>query len=248
MDTELLVEDQIDDGQMLIEQLVKHGFEVSAAFWVKRSGDAPWRFFIASPLADTEKQGNVYHRVYTALDEISSLTVTPSDINLIGDSNPIARSAIQLRDSRSAKTPIKYHGNRLATLAIEEAYIYPRIDVPLRQAFLVTYVRQGETNHWLRTTQAKEVYRNLEAQGAVSYSTAQWHGDRPEDQKFAHIYVLVEVDPSLDEQTIMTNPGLGTQLALRARDLADEMFKTKYPDATIEHSDLAIWPNKSNGL
>jgi hypothetical protein len=243
MDTELLVDDQIDDGQWLIEQLVKDEFEVSAAFWLKRSEDALWRLFIASPLADTENRGRAYDKIYKALDGISNSSVTPLDINLIDDKNPIAQSAIELRDRRSAKTPTKYHGRRLGTLSIQEAYIYPRSEVPLRQSFLMTYVRQGETNHWVATTQAKEFHRNLKSQGAVSYSTAFWQGDKPQDPKFARIYVLVEVDPSLDERTIMTNPGLGIALAQQARSLADEMFRTKNPDAIITHGEIVLRPD-----
>jgi len=243
MDTELLVEDQIDDGQWLLEQLVNDDFEVSAAFWLKRSEDALWRLFIASPLAaDTENRQRAYHKIYTALDEISNLSVSPLDISLIDDKDPIARSAIELRDRRAAKTPTKYHGRRLGTLSIHEAYIYPRVEVPLRQSLLITYVRQGETSHWVATSQAKEFYRNLKSQGAVSYSMALWQGDKPEDPKFARIYVLVEVDPSLDERTIMTNPGLGIALAQQARSLADEMFRTKNPDAIITHGEIVLRP------
>jgi len=242
MDTELLVEDQIDDGQWLIEQLVKDDFEVSAAFWLKRSEDALWELFVASPLADTENRGRGYHKIYTALDEISNSSVTPSNITLIDDKDPIARSAIELRDRRSAKTPTKYHGNRLGTLSIKEAYIYPKVKLPLRQSFLITFVRQDETNYWVATTKARDFYRNLKSQGAVSYSTAFWQGDKPQDPKFARIYVLVEVDPSLDERTIMINPGLGIALAQQARSLADEMFRTKNPDAIITHGEIVLRP------
>ena len=243
MDTELLVEDLIDDGELLIERLVDHEFEVSAAFWVKRSEDALWRLFIASPLPDSEKLGEPYHKIYTALDEISSSSVAPSDINLIDEKNPIAQSAIELRDRLHAKTPARIHDKNLGTLYVKEAYIYPRVEVPFRQSFLITYVRKGDTNHWEATTQEKELYRNLKPKGAVSYSAGLWHGDKLDDPKFAHIYVLVEVDPSDDARTIMWNPGIAAVLT-QARSLADEMFKSKHPNAIINHSDLAFRPQQ----
>ena len=58
--------------------------------------------------------------------------------------------------------------------------------------------------------------------------------------KIAHIYVLVEVDPLLDERTIAINAVILMKLAEQARSMADEMFKSKNPDAIIEHRNLAM--------
>src|SRR5207253_4596145 len=52
--------------------------------------------------------------------------VTPMDISLINDTNPIALDAIAVRDRRSSRTLVRFGGNRLGNLAIVEAFIYPR--------------------------------------------------------------------------------------------------------------------------
>ncbi len=155
-------------------------------------------------------------------------------------SNSVVRAAIELRDRLPARIPTRYHGKRLGTLAVVEAYIYPKIPVPLRQSFLITYVRQEKSNHWVASTQSKEFYRGLKAKDVASYSTALWQGEKPEDQKFALVYVLVEVNPELDERTLLANSNLLAALAGQARTLADDLFKQKHPDALIEHGDLLL--------
>ncbi len=44
MATDTLVENQIDYGQKLVDQLAQLGFEVAAGCWLKTSVDGRWRF------------------------------------------------------------------------------------------------------------------------------------------------------------------------------------------------------------
>jgi hypothetical protein len=125
MDTELLVESQIDDGQRLVDQLIRDDFEISVAFWVKTSEEGLWHLYIASPSVDEGKLGEAYRKVYASLGKIPNSWVSPSDIKLVNDMNPIAREAVEVRDRYSAKTPTRYRGKRLGGLSIKEAYIYP---------------------------------------------------------------------------------------------------------------------------
>jgi hypothetical protein len=240
MDTELLVENQIDDGQLLIEQLIKDGFDVSVALWVKTSEEGLWYLIIASPEVAEQSLSDAYQTLYSSLDKLSASSISYSDVKLMTDSNAVSRAAIELRDRLPARIPTRIRDRRLGTLTAREGYIYQKIMVPLRQSFLVSYVRQGDSNKWLATTQRKEFYRGLKSTGVASYSTALWHGDKPEDQKFALIYVLVEVDSELDEKTLLANSNLLVALAEQARTLADAMFRQKYPDAEIENGGLML--------
>lgn len=238
MDTELLVESQIEDGKLFVEQLIQDGFNVSVALWVKPSDEGLWYLIIASPLAEEQNRSDAYQVLYSSLDKLSASSISYSDIKLMTDSNAVARAAMQLRDRLPAGIPTRVRDRRLGTLMVKEGYIYQKITVPLRQSFLVTYERQGDSNKWLATTQRKELYRGLKAKGVVSYSTAFWEGEKPEDQKFAHIYVMLEIDPELDERQIFADRSLFTTLALQARTLADEAFKRRVPGAEIEHAEL----------
>jgi hypothetical protein len=59
-------------------------------------------------------------------------------------------------------------------------------------------------------------------------------------KKTSPMSILVEIDPLLDERTIATNPVILITLAEQARAMGDEMFRSKHPDAAIEHQPLIM--------
>jgi hypothetical protein len=207
------------------------------ALWVK-DDEGSWRLYIASPTFDDRKPGENYLSVRDSLGKVPEPTVQPWSIILVNDENPMARDAARIAGRPGKKEAICYRGPRLGDVPIEEAYIYPKPVIPVRQSFIITYKREGDSNRWLATTKKDQLYRSLRPTGAVSYSEAQWLGGGPD--RVAHIYVLVEVDPLLDEKTIATNPVILMTLAEQARSMADEMFAKKNPGAIIEHQNLVM--------
>ena len=125
MDQELLVKSMIDDGQKLIDQLVRDGFPVRVALWVKSSEDGAWSFYLASPEVDLENPGDAYRRVYTSLSKVPNCSISLSEIKLVNGTNPVARAAVSLRDGHAGTAPTRFHGERLGNLSVEEAYVYP---------------------------------------------------------------------------------------------------------------------------
>jgi hypothetical protein len=125
MGTELLVENKIEDGQRLINQLIRDEIEVSVGFWVRTSEEGVWHLYIASPSINPEKLGEAYRKVYASLNKLSDCWVMPSDLKLINGANPVARAAVAVRDRSPGRSPTRYHGKRLGNLSIEEAYLYP---------------------------------------------------------------------------------------------------------------------------
>ncbi len=172
MDTELLVEEHIDEGQALIERLALEDFDVSVAFWAKATDDGLWQLFIASSSLSTTNPSAAYHKAYLALDAIGADSFSRSDLNLLAPESAVAQAAMELRARTAPKLPIRFHGKRLGNLSVNEVYIYPKVVVPLRQVFLVTYVRQDKDNSWLATTRRMEFYRGVKVKGVASYSTA----------------------------------------------------------------------------
>ncbi len=65
MDTNALVSDGIEDGRRVVEQLPLDGFEVTAGFWLKPAEDGQWRFYVASPAAESEPLNVAYARLIT---------------------------------------------------------------------------------------------------------------------------------------------------------------------------------------
>jgi hypothetical protein len=125
MDTGLLVEERIDDGQRLVDQLVRDGFEVLVAFWVKTSEEGVWHLYIASPAVNPNKVGEAFRTVFASLSKLPNSWVSPSEIKLVTGTSPVARAAVEIRDRYPGKSPTRFHGKRLGNLIIEEAYIYP---------------------------------------------------------------------------------------------------------------------------
>ncbi len=125
MDTDLLVEERIEDGQRLVDQLIRDGFEARAAFWVKASEEGMWHLYLATPAVNPDKVGEAFRTVYASLSKLPDPWVSPSQIKLLNGTNSVARAAIEIRDRYPRKSPTRYHGKRLGNLMIEEAHIYP---------------------------------------------------------------------------------------------------------------------------
>jgi hypothetical protein len=126
MDTELLVEPRLEDGEKLVNQLELDGFEVRVAFWVRTSEEGLWHLYIASPAVTHEKLGEAYRAVYASLSKVPAPTVSLSEIKLVSPDNPIVRDVLDI--------PLRYSPDRLATsshkatlgsMAVEEVYVYP---------------------------------------------------------------------------------------------------------------------------
>jgi hypothetical protein len=126
MAKELLVEEQIRDGHQLVLELLRVKFDVTVAFWVRTSEDGLWLLYISSASVDEKKVAEGYRQVYACLNLLPSSWISPSEVKLLHPSNPISVAAVLVRDRYPAKTATCYHGKRLASLRIIEAYIYPR--------------------------------------------------------------------------------------------------------------------------
>lgn len=236
MAEELLVDDRIDGGQKMVDQLLADGFDITVAFWSKKE-EGSWRLYLASPGFDDRRPGENFLAIHESLARLPD-EIRFESITTINDQNPAALAALKIAGRVGKAEGIRYRGTRLGNLTIEEAYVYPRPAIPLRQAFTVTYVRQGETDDWEATIRPGKLHRGLRHKGLVASAHAP--GDRPEDHRFASVSVLIEVDPSLDEQAIAREPVIREMLLEQARSLADHRFKKDDPTATIHHHDAAL--------
>jgi hypothetical protein len=130
VDTEVLVEDRIDDGQKLLAELVRAGFDVTVAVWVRTGEEGLWFLYIGSASVDPAKIGDAYRALYACLSRVSAPGLSFSEIKLVNASNPVASNALAIRDRHPSLAPIRYDGERLGDMAIEEAYIYPPLQAP----------------------------------------------------------------------------------------------------------------------
>jgi hypothetical protein len=154
-------------------------------------------------------------------------------MTLLDERNSIVTAVVELREVFPEPLPAFYRGRRLGSLAIKEAYIYPEIAAP-RLSFTVSYHRNGNNNQWTAAVRSEQLFRGIRSKGAVSYTTASHQGETEVDQRFANVGVLVEMDPRFDRPEILDQPDFKKMTADQARRMADEMFRSRHPDAVIE--------------
>jgi hypothetical protein len=107
------------------------------AWWVKTSEDL-WFLYIGTSSVSTMGLADAYRVVYSVLTRIPHARFALSDIKIIDANNPIARAAIEVRNRYPARLATRYHVKRLGSMAIEEAYIYPRSGEMTRSEVLQT--------------------------------------------------------------------------------------------------------------
>jgi hypothetical protein len=127
MDTATLVDERVDEGKRFLEHLCRSGFDVLVAFWVLASEDERWYLYFASSVVDNGGLSAAYRKVYSELSRSQVRWISRSDIKLIGCQNPIAVDAIAHQSDTFATV---YRGRQLGNMIVEEAYIYPKRDVP----------------------------------------------------------------------------------------------------------------------
>jgi hypothetical protein len=120
-----LVETQINDGQRLVEELVRDGFDVAAAFWLK-AYDSDWYLYVVSPVVEAEGIANAYRRVNAVLRRMPApFRVDPFDVKLVGPADKLAQAVLNAQRRSPSKTPVRSGGASLGDLSVEEAYLYP---------------------------------------------------------------------------------------------------------------------------
>ena len=131
MDNAPLVGDQIEDGRKLIEQLVRDGFDVTLAFWLrfKYEEDGPW-FYVASKTVDRRGLQAAYQAVHESIHRIPApfgpwlFDSEVGDLKLIGMNDPIAKEVLAIHDRFPDR--IRFRGTvGSGHSGIEELYIYP---------------------------------------------------------------------------------------------------------------------------
>jgi hypothetical protein len=83
VDTTALVKDMIEDGRLVIEQLVRDGFDLATAFWLKKAENGQWYFYVVSPCG---REGRLLRRL-SAPPSVDSPPRIGMDRSLGGSAN-----------------------------------------------------------------------------------------------------------------------------------------------------------------
>jgi hypothetical protein len=125
VDTITLVEDQIEDGQILLDRLAQENVPVLGACWIKPVDLDRWVLYIATPLVEEKGILGAYsevNRVQRALDDLS---VTSSDVTLIGQGNPISVDLVNMLKRYPRWKNLRSGRPFLGGQPVEGMYLYP---------------------------------------------------------------------------------------------------------------------------
>jgi hypothetical protein len=126
----ILVENQIDDGSKILEQLRSKNIDVTAAFWLKPIDDERWYFYIALQAVDDKGLAAAYREINAAIQNLQNLWIDLFQLKLIGANDPIAKDVLRIRDRGGAPLATRVRGYKLGEVYIDEAYIYPPLSNP----------------------------------------------------------------------------------------------------------------------
>ncbi len=130
MDTDALVENQIDSGQALLTQLAEVGIDVSAACWVRPAEDDRWTLYLSTPLVDQKGPIAAYSEVLRVLRSLEGATLTASDISLVGENHPITGDVLSILRRHSGLVASRAKRSLLGGAPVEEVYVYPAAKRP----------------------------------------------------------------------------------------------------------------------
>ena len=125
MDQASLVEQQIDDGQELIDLLLREGFDVSAAAWIKPSEEDRWLLYLVSKEVEERGLTAAYRALHPVLGKLHAPWVSLGDLKLVSPENPVAADIIEINRKDPVRNPTRTRRPQLGGMPIDEAYVYP---------------------------------------------------------------------------------------------------------------------------
>lgn len=125
MDTIALVENQIEEGQRLLDRLEENGIAVRAACWVKPIDRDRWMLYIATPIWDEKGPLDAYGQLTPVHQSLGNDWITGSDVTLVGEKDPMVKDARDLLRRFPHRAPIRSPLPMLGRIPVEDVFVYP---------------------------------------------------------------------------------------------------------------------------
>src|SRR5262245_15616266 len=125
MDTVTLVDNRIEEGQRLLDQLEEKGIAVRAACWVKPTDLDRWVLYIATPIWDEKGPLEAYRKLTPVHQSLGNDWLTSSDVTLVGEKHPMVKDAQEILRRFPHRAPIQSPLSLLGGIPVEYVYVYP---------------------------------------------------------------------------------------------------------------------------
>ena len=124
-----MVDSRIDDGRRLVEELPALGFDLAGAVWLLNTVDYKWRFYIVSPLVDSNDPREAYGRLFDSTRRMPQTNgINPISIELVGTDEPLGKAIVTairgLTANRNWANPMRWRDKWIGNVSIDDAYIY----------------------------------------------------------------------------------------------------------------------------
>lgn len=124
MDKPTLVESDYRAGEALVRDLDQAGVRVEAAFWFFLSESNEWRLYLALPDVAEKGPREAYTVVQSRLEHLRLKELSLRNVSLIGPDDELARLMRSAIRTGPGVTGIRFAGNVINNVLIEDAYIY----------------------------------------------------------------------------------------------------------------------------
>ncbi len=122
MFVQVLVDDKIEAGRAIQEELRKEGLRVSGAFWCRIPESGLWRLVIGSRTVDRIGSLEGYRRVTTVLDRLGLRATMSGNISLLSPDDPTYQN---FREYARSPEPFGISANPMMPYnAFQDAYFY----------------------------------------------------------------------------------------------------------------------------
>lgn len=121
MDQGTLVDRRIQAGSRFLREFEK-SIPVILAFWLKAHEDAGWVFYIATNAIEEGSLDAAYREIVRITDDLNDAEFEPFLVRLIGRSDPLVRSALELYKGRPPTIPFAFRGDSFGGMDVAEVY------------------------------------------------------------------------------------------------------------------------------
>lgn len=125
MDRKILVDDYINEGKRLIEELDGEQFPIKSALWFYYADSGFWKLLIASPKLEEDGPIKVYKYIQRIIGKMNVKHITLNDISVITSShNLIQLLSSAISTGGKSVSGIRFTANTINNTYIEDAFIY----------------------------------------------------------------------------------------------------------------------------
>src|SRR5438093_6423705 len=128
MDTDTLVENQVENGHKLLVDLLNNHFDVMAACWARTSEEGRWFLFIVSKDVDEKGSSVAYREAYGVLQAMENPWLSVFEVKLVSPNTLMAKAILEMQPFCTGHTATQVRTPRLGNVGVEEVYVYPPPD------------------------------------------------------------------------------------------------------------------------